>query len=302
MAQPAQPIRRMSLAAVKSGRVQRPLKTILYGVAGIGKTTFAAGAPSPIFLCAEDGTAQLDVHRFPEPTSWQEALDAIDALKTEQHEFKTLVVDTLDWLEPLCWRDVCRRSGKPDIEAFGYGKGYVAAVDEWRVFLARLEALQRARGMHVLLLAHGVVKQHRDPSIEGFQRWTLKLHEKSAAVLTEWCDALLFATHETYTKKDGSKTKGISTGARVVRTSWHAAYEAKNRFGLPDPMPLDWETFASARRTPDEVRAEITELLPHVSPDIAAKATEAVKTAGDDVAKLSAIGNRLSAILNKEQP
>jgi len=136
------PPKRMTLTNVSKGKIAKPVRVLLFGVEGVGKTTFASKAPRPIFLGPEDGSSELDVERFPEPHSWPEILEAVDTLTAESHEYQTLVVDTLDWIEPFCWAQVCT---KPDdkgilhdqIEDFGFGKGYNKALDEWRVFLSR---------------------------------------------------------------------------------------------------------------------------------------------------------------------
>ena len=131
---------------------------LIFGPEGLGKSTWAASAPAPIFLPGEEGTNHLDVARLPQPHTWEEVLEAVRMLTEEPHEYQTFVVDTLDGIEPLVWQAVCARGGKADIEAFGYGKGYVAALDEWRKFLHAIERLRRVRGMNVLFVAHTIVK------------------------------------------------------------------------------------------------------------------------------------------------
>src|SRR5512141_4050 len=133
------PASRMTLKALVKGRVEQKLRVVAYGPEGVGKSTFGAGAPGAIFLGAEEGTAQLDVTRFPRPENWPEVFDALRVLTTEAHGYETLVVDTLDWLEPLIWAYCCQRDGMSNIEDYGYGKGYQVAVDEWRRFLAALD-------------------------------------------------------------------------------------------------------------------------------------------------------------------
>src|SRR5689334_17219845 len=129
---------RMKLANVVKGKIKRPVRVVLYGPEGVGKSTFGAGAPKPIFLGAEDGTAQLDVSRFPAPERYEDILEALRVLATDEHDYETLVVDSLDWVEPLMWNYMCKRDGQDNIVAYGYGKGFDLAVDEWRKFLAAL--------------------------------------------------------------------------------------------------------------------------------------------------------------------
>jgi len=270
----ASPARSM-LAGVTSGKKIAPLRVMLYGVEGVGKSSFGAAAPAPIFLETEDGTGNLDVHRFPRPQNWSDVMNAIRELTLAEHPYKTLVIDTIDWLEPLCFDDVCRKAKKPDIESFDYGKGYTAALDLWRLFLASLEQLRAKRGMHVILLGHTKSKPFSDPQHQdNYDRYSLKINEKAGGLLKEWCDTVLFANWQTFVRKAeprGAKAKGFSDGSRVVFTERRAAFDAKNRFGLPVEMPLDWQTFFEATLGADEVaqrvqlRAEFEALLPRVS-------------------------------------
>lgn len=303
------PSGRMKLAAVVKGRLDKPIRALLYGIEGVGKSTFAAGAPSPIFLGAEDGTSELDVARFPEPKSWLDALEAIDELARAQHDYKTLVIDTLDWLEPINWEHVCASkptsSGKrvTDIEGFGFGKGYTAALDQWRVFVSKLENLRAQKRMHMILLAHSWIKSFKNPTGDDFDRYELKLHAKAGGLLKEWCDAVLFATHQTHTYERDGRVKGISDGSRVLYTQRTAAYDAKNRYDLPNEMALDWETFAAAVAAhrpadPATLKARINELLARVPDDTKTKVTTALKMVGDNAAELARIANRLSAMVN----
>ena len=238
----------MKLSSITGGRVAAPVKTTVYGPAGVGKTTFSSGAPSPIFLPVEEGTNALDVQRFPAPEKFSDVLDAITELGTTEHKFKTLVVDTLDALEPLIWAHVCEQGKKASIEDFGYGKGYVSALEQWRLLLSYLERLRSKKQMNVVLIAHGQIKKFQNPEGADYDRWELKLAGKGASgLITEWSDSLLFACYEVVAATDkNERTRGVATGSRIARTVHGAAYEAKNRYGLPDPMPLGWAAYREA--------------------------------------------------------
>lgn len=239
--------KRMTLNSVTTGKVEGPRRVVLYATEKVGKSTFAAGAPSPIFICSEDGTSQLDVSRFPEPKCFSDVLDAIQVLLAEPHGFKTLVLDTLDWLEPLVHAHVCEKNGWANIETPGYGKGPSAALDQWRLLLARLEELQKKRGMHIILLAHSWIKTFKNPEAVGdYDRYELKLSPKASGVIKEWCEAVLFANHETLTTEKGGRTRGVSSGARVMHTERRAAWDAGNRYSLPETLPLSWDEFDAA--------------------------------------------------------
>lgn len=233
------------LDQVSTGRRRDPLRACVYGPPGVGKTGFSVASPRSITIPVEDGANRIDVARLPRPKTWSDIRDAIRELRVGKHEYKSLVIDTLDAAEALCWAHVCREGGKASIEAFGYGKGYIAAADEWRVLLADLEALQDAKGMNVILVCHSIVRGFHNPTGDDYDRWTLRLHEKTAAALVkDWVEMLLFATHDDLAVKDDTgKRIGVSTGNRLLRTRHSAGYEAKSRLDVPDPIPLDWSAF-----------------------------------------------------------
>lgn len=299
---------RPQLAGLQRGRVETPPVVLLYGVEGVGKSSWAAAAPEPIFLDIEGGTEELDVFRYPVlgAWTWQKALDAVEQLIVDQHSYRTLVIDTLDALEPLLWADVCEKGKQPDIEAFGYGKGYTAALDGWRVLTSALERLVRQRRMGVILLAHSVIRTFKNPEGEDFDRYELKLNLKAGGFLKEWSRAVLFARYETFTNKDGKtkRVRGVSTGARIVHTERTAAFDAKNRYNLPTEMPLDWQTFADAIAAqrpadPELLEKRIAEMLADVTDETLKTAVQqSVSAAGANAVQLARIADRLAARLN----
>lgn len=304
------PPRTSMLAAVTRGRVESPDRILLYGTEGCGKTTWAASAPDAVFLPAEDGTDRVDVARLPTPKTWQDVLDAVDDLRTGKHAFKTFVLDTLDAIEPLLWRHICDRDGQANIEAYGYGKGYTAALDEWRSFLAALERLRREKGMQIVLIAHSQIRPFKNPDADDYDRHELKLNAKAGGLFKEWCDSVLFATYEQFTSKD-QKTKrvrGMSTGARIVHTQRHAAYDAKSRYALPETLPLDYGEYAAAvaagkPASVETLRARIAEKLPQLADAEKRAVIEKYAAANkDDATILAATDNRLTALLSEQAP
>jgi hypothetical protein len=297
------PPSRMSLGAVVRGRQVRPLRILLAGVEGVGKSTFGGDSPSPIFVGAEDGTDHLDIERFPSVDTWQEVLDAVHELTTKPHHYRTLVLDTVDWAEPLLWRHVAARDGEASIESYGYGKGYAAALDEWQFFTQRLDQLRRVRGMHVILLAHSSIRSFKNPLGDDYDRYELKLNQKAAAWLKEWCDCSLFANFETFTEKDDKKRiRGLDTGARLIHTERRAAWDAKNRYGLPESLPLSWAKFytaVQARRPgdPKVLREAIDAGLAELPDDKRSKAMAALERAGDDAVKLAQLNDWMDTAL-----
>lgn len=304
----AVPASRMRLDAVVKGRQTRPLRIVLYGVEGIGKSTFGASAPAPIFLAAEDGTAHLDVHRLPVPETWDEVLSGVRLLATQEHPYRTLVVDTVDWVEPLLWKAICERDGKKDIEDYGYGKGYVAALDQWRVLLGDLERLRERTGMAVILLAHSWIKPFKNPEGDDYDRYELKIHNKAGGLLKEWADVVLFSNWETLQAKDDrtKRVRGVSTGARMLYTTRTAAYDAKNRFDLPEVLPLDWSEFctacaAHAPADPDALAKEITRKANEVGGDVRDQALRLLGQNVGNAAVLAKLNDRLNAKLAEKR-
>ena len=300
--------RRMTLGAVTTASGPQPLRVLLYAPEGCGKTTFGAAAPRPIFLGPEDGTAFLPVKppRFPEPVCWTDVLDAVRELTTQPHDYQTLVLDTLDWIEPLVWQHICRRDNQRNVEAYGYGKGYVAALDEWRLLVGALEQLRRAKRMHVVALSHAHIKPYKNPEGDDYDRFTLKIHDKAGGLWKEWSDAVLFANYETFLEKDGNRTRATGGGARFLHTQRRAAFDAKNRFDLPARLPLDWAEFALAASLPgpavaarcDGLRVEIRAALAALGDEKTGAQVEAwLAATGDVVATLEAGLNRLRARL-----
>lgn len=314
--QPA-PVRasRMKLSGVVQGRQRKPYRVLLFGVEGVGKSSFGASAPAPIFLGTEDGSSHLDVARFPAPPGGLELPDVFDALRElggEKHEYRTLVVDTLDWLEPVIWRHICEREKAQSIEEVGggYGKGYTAAMDVWRSFIAAVERMQAATGMHVVLLAHSQIKKFANPTGEDFDRYQLKMNEKASGLAKEWVDYVLFANFETYAKKDErtKRVRGVSTGARLIYTQRSAGWDAKFRGepgAVPDEIPLSWADFDEvahgATADTSALRAEVERKAKELGGETEKKVLEALAKAGSNPQALTLINNRANALLSAKE-
>jgi hypothetical protein len=300
----APPPSRMAMSKVIRGRQTTPERLVLYGVHGIGKSSFGAEMPKPIFLAAEDGTKHLNIDRLPMPETWEDVLDGVRLLTDEKHDYQTLVVDTVDWVEPLLWAYLCRKHSKADIEAFGFGKGYQIAVDSWRLFVAALERMRRAKPMHVLLLAHSWVKPFKNPEGDDYDRHEMKLHKLAAGVVKEWADHVLFANHLTVAKTDQrtKRVRGVSMGERIIYTEHSAAFDAKHRGVLPAQLPLSWPDFYEALQAqqsadPVALTEEILRKAKEIGGDIEAMTAGVLEKANGDTSALAKLNNRLNVKL-----
>jgi hypothetical protein len=244
------------LQSIETGRSRKPRRVMLYGVHGIGKSTFGAMAPNPIFLQTEDGLSDIDASRFPLATSFENVMSALMSLYTEPHQYGTVVIDSLDWLERLIWAEVLRRKPTPEkgrpvtsIEDYGFAKGYTYALDPWREVLDGLTALRDERGLMVILIAHAKIERFENPETDAYDRYSPRLNKHASALIQEWCDEVLFATYKVHTRQteegfDKTRTRGIGTGDRILRTTERPAHMAKNRLNLPEELPLDFRVYA----------------------------------------------------------
>ena len=241
----------ISLASLRQATSLTPPRMLIHGVAGVGKSTFAANADDPVVIATEDGLGMLKVASFPVAKSFDEVMEGLAALYSEPHEYRTVVVDSVDWLEPLIWKKACDDNRWGSIEEPGYGKGYLAALDLWRQYLDGLNALRDERGMTVIQIAHTDIKRFDSPMCEPYDRYVIKLHARAAALLQEHSDIVLFANYRISTVKadvgfNKKVNRALGSGERVLYTAERPAFLAKNRYGLPDVLPLDWAAFAAA--------------------------------------------------------
>lgn len=226
---------------VRTGIQSKPPRIVLHGPHGIGKSTFGASAPSPIFLITEDGLTNIDVSHFDLPQNLDEVFKNMGLIINEAHEFKTFVLDTLDWLENLIWEKVCTDNNVESIESIGYGKGYGYAMAYWERFINGLERM-RDKGMVCLLLAHNEIKTFSPPDSTAYDRYQIKLNKLAAAKIEEWADAVLFCNYKVYvTTEKGKKVGKAVGGKRVIYTEGKPAWKAKNRYSLPEEMEFNFD-------------------------------------------------------------
>lgn len=220
-----------------------PPRILLYSPHGVGKTTFGATAAAPVFAQTEEGLGNLfGAKKLPFIKSYGMMVDAIQFMFGE-HPFRTFVVDTLDWLEPLVWAETCAEHGKSHIEEFGYGKGFKYALGKWQFILDGLTALQQQRQIPIILLAHSEIKRFDSPEIEPYDRYQPKLHQGASYLVQEWADIVLFANFKTAIEKTDvgfqkKVARGTGTGQRIIYTEERPAFYAKNRYQLPAEIPF----------------------------------------------------------------
>lgn len=234
-----------NLASIRRGVQLAPPRMVVYGTHGVGKTSFAAGAPSPILLPFEDGEGLIDIPRFDLITSYDGLMEAIGTLVGEDHEFQTAIIDTADWMEPVIQAQTCAVNKWGSIEDPGFGKGYLACDDQWREVLSGFDAL-RQKGMQVIVLAHSEVKNFADPTSDNYDRHQIKLQKRAWGIVQEWADIVGFLNFKTVVEKSDAGfnkkvAKGKGFGERVLYLEERPAYYAKNRYRLPPEisMPQD---------------------------------------------------------------
>ena len=229
---------------ISNGRIARAQKVVLYGSEGIGKSTLAAMFPNSLFIDTEGGTAHMDVRRIAKPGTWVELMDILNEVSMTPDICGSLVIDTADWAEQLAVSHVCAKYKKAGLEDFGYGKGHTYLAEEFTPFFRALDRIIGA-GIHVVVTAHAKMRKFEQPDEMGaYDRWEMKLSKQVAPLFKEWCDMLLFLNYQTYVVTTENKSTKAQGGKRVIYTSHHPCWDAKNRHGLPEVLDLDYENIA----------------------------------------------------------
>ena len=238
---------------VQTGVKIDPPRILLHGIHKVGKSTFGAHAPSPIFLQTEDGLTGIDVPRFPIANSLDDVWQYMGLLINEDHQYSTFVIDTIDWLEKLIWDQVCKEKGVKNIKDIGWNKGYDFAMNHWYRLKKGLDILHKQKGMAILILAHNEVKPINPPDSESYDRYQIKLEKKAMALLSEWVDCILFAREITYV----NNKKAVSSGERVIQTNSNPAWAAGTRYNIPDQIQLEFGELLKHIKN-EKKRAEIS--------------------------------------------
>lgn len=226
---------------ISKGKIPGAKKVIVYGPEGIGKSTMAAQFPQPVFLDTEGSTKEMDVARVDGISNWGAVIDAATYVIEHPDVCKTLIIDTMDWAELFAINRICEVNHKASLEDFGYGKGYVYLQEEVKKLLDLLDKVV-AKGVNVVLTAHAKMRKFEQPDEAGaYDRWEMKLSKQVGPMIKEWADMVLFANYKTRVV-DVDGTKKAQGGKRVMYTTHHSCWDAKNRYGLPDEVPFSYDS------------------------------------------------------------
>jgi hypothetical protein len=287
---------------------------MVYGPEGIGKSTLGAKSDNPIFISPEGGTDQLTdaygkpVKSLSDVNTWDDVVNSLNLLMAEKHDFKTLVLDSADWIEKLAHQKIIGESGKDIIRANGgYGSGYRQAETMHKGLIEQLAQLREKRNMNIVIIAHTHVRPVKDPEmLEQYDSFEIKCHEFVSSLYREWVDGLFFVRFNTFVKTDDTgKSKALTDGARTLYTVKRPAFQAKNRYGMPESLPFTFDSWKEilayakkgiVQETPEMVYSEIQELLKTSPEDIKVKATENTEKNKNNKKQLIAIRDRLKTI------
>ncbi|WP_294471467.1 ATP-binding protein [uncultured Ruminococcus sp.] len=260
---------------ITTGVQAKPVKAVIYGPEGIGKSTFAAQFPQPLFIDTEGSTTRLNVARTDTPTSLAMLSSMLDELRQNMCGYKTLVIDTADWAERLCIKAVCEKNQKSGIEEFGYGKGFTYVYEEMGRILNQLTDIWE-HGANIVITAHAAIRKFEQPDEMGaYDRWELKLINAPkcnvCAMIKEWSDLVLFANYKTYSvavDKDGKKHKAQG-GERVMYTTHNPCWDAKNRFDLAPELPFEFVQIAHIFAPQQAVQMPVQQNVQQTAPQTA---------------------------------
>ena len=228
---------------------QRPIICTLFGEGGMGKTTLAAMFKSPVFIRTEDGTASLtgndNVSLFPLATSTQDVLDAIEALATQKHDHKTLVIDSITQLATMVEAEIVAADPKAksiNQAGGGYGAGYSAAAEKHRQIRDWAGSLAYEKGLNIVFIGHADTEMLDLPDMDPFARYTVRMHKKSLPHYTDNVDLVGLIRLKTFVRGgDGDKKRAISTGEREIICHPQASSVTKNRFNVSEPLAFTFD-------------------------------------------------------------
>ena len=273
---------------ITTGVEKTPIKTVIYGAEGVGKSSLAANFPNPLFLDTEGGTSRLNVRRV-KIGKWEELIAAVKEVIAEPSVCKTLVIDTADWAEQFCIDYICAKYRQNSIESFAYGKGYTYIQEEFGEFLKLLNELTTV-GVNPVIIAHGKARKFELPDEQGaFDRYETKLTRQVAPIIKEWCDMLLFCNYKTFVVTTENNSKKAQGGKRVMYTTHNPCWDAKNRFNLPDELDLDFKSIAHLFDTDAQTAVKPEKKEPRKGDELITKVKKLIADAGITEGQLEAL-------------
>ena len=247
----------ISLGSIQKTKHASPPRILIHGQEKSGKSTWASQSPNPIFIRTEDGLNGIDANAFPLATKYNEVREALLALITQPHDFKTVVIDSADWLERIIHDQICTNENVKTLAKAGggYGNGYLIAMSYWKEVLTMLDDLNKRLGMIVIVICHSAITTINDPETESYDVATLKLHSPkkgtgASDLFAEWADVIGYAKRPIIvTKNDSGDHKAIDSGTNVMNElviGKTATCVSGNRYSLPSKIPLTWQAFEQA--------------------------------------------------------
>lgn len=233
------------LSTLKRTTMDKPPRVLIYGPPGQGKTSLAAEFPNPVILDVEQGVPTgVEIATFGDIETYGQVLEALIALFNGEHDLKTLIIDSLDRLEPLIWAAACKDNDWANIEDAGFGKGYLVVDDYWRKIFASCNALRAKRGMNIIYIAHSVVDKFDDPSAGQYSRYAIRLHKRAKGLIEDEVDAIFFVNQDVnITEEEAGFNKKIKRagggGFRWIFCEQSPSFTAKNRYQMPAKIKYD---------------------------------------------------------------
>lgn len=232
----------IDLSSLRVSTASKPPRIVIHGPPGLGKTTLANEFPEAVFVQTEEGeNAGMNINTFGLLTTFEEVMEALTSLDSDEHEFKTVVLDSLDKLEPLVWKFTCKENSWDSVESPGYGKGYVAADEWWRELVGALNVLRNKRSMNIVLIAHSTVDRFDDPRTASYSKFEIRLHKRAKAIIEDEVDLIAFLNQEATVKEEDAgfnkkRTHAEGGNQRWIYVEQKPSMNAKNRYNMPPKL------------------------------------------------------------------
>ena len=244
---------------------KRPMRIMVYGDPGIGKSTLGASMPGALMVDMNGRTDHLFVDRHEQDTwSWAD----FEKLLKSGPKCGSLVFDDVVGMAELAEDEVAKDYQKP-FAKIGWRDGHKAAATLWLTLLARIERWQRASGAHVCMICHARVAKQKNPAGEDYGQIVPDLEPEVRAPIVRWCDAVFYAHREILVGSDG---KAVETGRHVLDTCGSAGWLAKNQWSLPARIDMSWPDLIIGIEESESLRKRAHEAMSKMKPADRARA------------------------------